>query len=372
MNGILLINKPQDYTSHDVVNIVRKFAREQTDDKKIKVGHAGTLDPLATGVLPICIGRTTKFVDFISGLSKQYKATFKLGITTDTQDITGNIVVETPVIPGLTRNLIEECITSFIGPQTQIPPMYSAIKKDGKKLYELARQGKDIERTPREITINNIEILNINLPEIEILVSCSKGTYIRTLCHDIGQKLGCGATLTKLTRTKVGFFDISECHPLPDSGCQLSDMLVPISTVIGTFDGVHLGHQKLLELAQNPNFKVCALVIEPDDSAGCELTTEEEKKQYLHHHGADIVIPVPLKSIKTLSPEEFFDEYIIKRLNTKILSVGFNFHFGRNKSGDINLLQKLCEKNNIELRVLDPVLVDGEIISSTGLKKRNT
>jgi len=387
MNGIILINKPIDFTSHDVVNIVRRWAREASGNRKIKVGHAGTLDPLATGVLPIAIGRATKFVDFLGGMDKEYKATFQLGFTTDTQDITGKIIKRKFSLCENSHQLftvhcslftkkfihfpspqkIKEIIEQFIGPQLQTPPMYSAIKVDGQKLYDLARKGVEIKRAPRQITIHNIEILDISLPNITILVDCSKGTYIRTLCHDIGQKLGTGATLTSLERTKVGPFDIGECQDLLTSNPYT---LTPISLAIGTFDGVHLGHQKLIELSKEPNHKTIALVIEPNDGSGCHLTNSEEKKQKLLAAGADIVIPIPLNSIRSLTPEEFFEEYIVRRTSAKIVSVGFNFNFGRNRIGNIDTLQNLCNKYNIKLRVLPPVVDgDGNIISSTFIKK---
>ncbi|HPU63239.1 MAG TPA: tRNA pseudouridine(55) synthase TruB, partial [Mobilitalea sp.] len=186
IDGIINIYKERGYTSHDVVAKMRGILKIK------KIGHTGTLDPEAEGVLPVCIGKATKVVDLIVDKDKTYEAVMKLGIVTDTQDMTGNILKEAPVYVDLQQ--IKNAAEKFIGGYDQIPPMYSAVKVNGKKLYELARQGKEIERTPRRVMIHNIEILNYNPEEHEIRlrVDCGKGTYIRTLLHDIGEVLGCG------------------------------------------------------------------------------------------------------------------------------------------------------------------------------------
>ncbi|MCL1934984.1 MAG: tRNA pseudouridine(55) synthase TruB [Defluviitaleaceae bacterium] len=201
INGVLNINKPKGYTSHDIVNIVRKHFNTK------KVGHTGTLDPNATGVLPLCLGKATKLSSFIMGSDKIYRAVLILGISTDTQDITGKILNELSV--NLTKKEIEDVINSFVGEIEQIPPMYSAIKIGGKKLYELARKNIEIERQPRKVIIHNIKILKfLKSNEIEIEVHCTSGTYIRTLCNDIGEKLKCGATMGDLIRIKSSIFTI--------------------------------------------------------------------------------------------------------------------------------------------------------------------
>ena len=370
MNGIILIDKPKDWTSHDAVNIVRRWAREVSGDRKIRVGHAGTLDPLATGVLPICVGRATKFVDFIGNERKQYRATMRLGIVSDTQDVTGKLEVRSEKFE-VNEEILRSKISEFIGVIQQVPPMYSAIKKDGIKLYDLARKGIEVERRPREITIYDIKILGMDLPDVEILVDCSKGTYIRTLCHDIGAALGCGAVLAELVRTKVGSFDVSECRQIRSEklGVRSDFEFVNVSVCIGTFDGVHEGHKKLVELAKKEGRKVAALVVEPDDGSGAELTSAEEKADKLRQAGADMVISVPLKSVRDLSPEDFFEEYIVRRLNAKAVAVGFNFSFGRKQRGNVDTLKELCDKKGIELRILEPVVDErGAVISSTALK----
>ncbi|NLM13728.1 MAG: tRNA pseudouridine(55) synthase TruB [Epulopiscium sp.] len=202
MNGILNIYKEKGYTSHDVVAIIRKLLHQK------RVGHTGTLDPEAEGVLPICIGKATKVVEFLTDQKKRYLAMAKLGITTTTQDHTGDIVETRPVV--FNKDKIKEIVQSFIGEYEQIPPMYSAIKVNGKKLYELARQGKTIERKARKVHIYDIKITSFMPPDqIELDILCSKGTYIRTLCADIGDQLGCGAHMSNLIRTEVGIFNVN-------------------------------------------------------------------------------------------------------------------------------------------------------------------
>ena len=199
INGIVNIYKEKGYTSHDVVAVLRKVVGQK------KIGHTGTLDPDATGVLPVCLGRATKVCELLTAHDKTYEALLLLGKTTDTQDISGEVLEERD--PGnLTEEEVRSCIESFIGEYDQIPPMYSALKVNGKKLYELAREGKTVERKSRKVQIHGIRILEMNLPHVRMEVDCSKGTYIRTLCHDIGEKLQVGGCMEELERTKVGRF----------------------------------------------------------------------------------------------------------------------------------------------------------------------
>jgi len=203
MDGIIVINKEKDYTSHDVVAIVKKIFKE-------KVGHTGTLDPNATGVLPLLIGKGTKLSKYLIDHDKIYKATLKLGIKTDTADITGKIIEEIDV-GTITEEMIKNVLQSFIGQQEQYPPMYSAIKVNGKKLYEYARSGKEVEVKPRSIEIYDIKLDNFDKPNNEIVftVECSKGTYIRTLCENIAEKLNTIGCMEELERVQVGRFNIS-------------------------------------------------------------------------------------------------------------------------------------------------------------------
>ncbi len=208
MNGIIIIDKPIGRTSHDMVNIMRKITGVR------KIGHTGTLDPMATGVLPICIGNATKISDMLTLSDKRYIAELVLGMTTDTQDADGTVLTDCAVNCG--EDEIREAIGRFVGEIEQVPPMYSAIKQNGKKLYELARQGIEIERKSRRVTIYSIDILKIDKERVTIDVSCSKGTYIRTLCEDIGIKLKVGAYMNTLRRIKTGPFGVDESYTMSD------------------------------------------------------------------------------------------------------------------------------------------------------------
>ena len=201
-SGIINVYKEKGFTSFDVVAKLRGILRTK------KIGHTGTLDPDAEGVLPVCIGRATKVCDILTDKDKVYEAVMLLGVETDTQDTSGEILKERPV--EVSEDEVKEAILSFVGDYAQVPPMYSALKVNGKKLYELAREGKTIERKARNVQILSIEILEVDLPRVRMSVHCSKGTYIRTLCNDIGEKLGCGGCMEKLLRTKVGVFELQD------------------------------------------------------------------------------------------------------------------------------------------------------------------
>jgi len=202
-NGILIVDKPKDLTSHDVVDIVRRVFKTR------RVGHAGTLDPIATGVLVVLVGKATKQSNLLSGDDKEYSAVLKLGVATDTGDAYGK-VIKTSQLNGLDRGSVESAILSFRGEIEQVPPMFSAVKHKGKSLYKLARKGITVHREPRKVEIKDITAIEVRLPEAGFKVVCSKGTYIRQLCADIGEKLGCGAHMAELRRTRSGNFNISQ------------------------------------------------------------------------------------------------------------------------------------------------------------------
>ncbi len=208
MDGILNVYKEKGYTSHDVVAKLRGILKQK------KIGHTGTLDPEAEGVLPVCLGVATKVCDLLTDKDKTYEAVLLLGQETDTQDTSGTVLHQAEL--QVSEAEVESCIMSFVGAYDQIPPMYSALKVNGKKLYELAREGKVIEREARRIQIHSIRILEINLPRVRMEVTCSKGTYIRTLCHDIGLKLGCYGCMEQLLRTRVSVFPLSEAARLSE------------------------------------------------------------------------------------------------------------------------------------------------------------
>lgn len=202
IDGFINIYKEQGYTSFDVVAKLRGILKQK------KIGHTGTLDPMAEGVLLVCLGNATKMCDLLTEKNKTYTCTMLLGKTSDTEDVTGKLTDVTDIYPD--EQTVIETVMNFVGDHMQIPPMYSAIKVNGKKLYELARAGQVIERQPRPVTIHSIQIRSIDLPRVTFDVSCSKGTYIRSLCRDIGEKLGCGAVMERLIRTEVKGFTIEE------------------------------------------------------------------------------------------------------------------------------------------------------------------
>ncbi len=238
MNGIVVIDKPKGVTSHDVVGMMRKRFGTR------RVGHTGTLDPMATGVLPICIGNATRAADMLIESDKEYIAEFVLGKTTDTLDIEGQVLAESEVL--VTEDEVRNAISKFVGKISQIPPMYSAIKKDGKKLYELAREGKEIEREARDITIYSIDVLRVDLPLVEIGVKCSKGTYIRTLCDDIGKTLGCGATMTALRRVATAGFTIDNAYTIEDIDMaeDKGGLLLPTDKLFESYKAINLNEKQ--------------------------------------------------------------------------------------------------------------------------------
>lgn len=288
-NGVLIVNKPEGFTSSDVVAKLRGIFGQR------KIGHTGTLDPNATGVLPICLGSATKICDYLTDHTKTYIATAKLGFTTDTQDVWGTIIEEkTKEAANLTSEEVRAAILGFIGDIEQVPPMYSALKVNGKKLYELARAGIEVERKARPITIYDIQILDMKLPEFTIEVTCSKGTYIRTLCHDIGLKLGCGAMMTSLVRTKVGQYTLEDAYTLEnlqkakDSG-TLSDYLTRIEDVFPDYPRYVAKGDDATKRLENGNLLEVSMLkpLEDDsnDSAGqCQTNARELAKTIRVYH----------------------------------------------------------------------------------------
>jgi len=232
MNGIIIVDKPEGFTSHDVVAKLRRICGTR------RIGHSGTLDPMATGVLPIFVGRATRACEFASGDEKAYTARLLLGVETDTQDITGTVLNERPV--DISYNQVLRTCANFVGDIRQTPPMYSAVKVDGKRLYQLARQGIEVERKARDITIFSIGVTRISQREYDLDVHCSKGTYIRTLCHDIGAALGCGGTLKALRRTCSGIFTLSMSRTLSELEESPENSLHPVDTLFKAHDRITL------------------------------------------------------------------------------------------------------------------------------------
>jgi tRNA pseudouridine55 synthase len=234
MNGILVVNKPPGWTSHDVVARVRRLTREK------RVGHAGTLDPMATGVLLVCLGRATRVTEYLMTSDKTYRAVMRLGIETDTYDADGQVLVTQPV--NVDESDVRRVLARFVGQIDQVPPMYSALKREGRPLYKLARKGLEVEREPRRVTVHAITLHAWQLPDMTIDVRCSPGTYIRSLAHDVGAALGCGAHLTRLTRLASGSFTLDDAVTLQDLiGLEdLAGLLRPLDAALQDLPAVTL------------------------------------------------------------------------------------------------------------------------------------
>lgn len=249
INGIINIHKTAGFTSHDVVAKMRGICGQK------KIGHTGTLDPQATGVLPVCLGNATRVCDMLTDRDKEYVAVLLLGVSTDTQDTTGTVRKTTHVDKStFSKEQVCQAVMGFVGDYEQIPPMYSALKVNGKKLYELAREGREVERRARKVVIHDIEILEIQLPMVRFRVECSKGTYIRTLCADIGEQLSCGGAMQSLVRTRAGGFLLKDAvtlealQELKDAG-RLEEAVLPVDSVFAEYPLLHVKEEwrKLLE-----------------------------------------------------------------------------------------------------------------------------
>ncbi len=266
-HGMINVYKEKGFTSHDVVAKLRGICKQK------KIGHTGTLDPDAVGVLPVCLGCATRLCDMLTDKDKEYVAVLRLGITTDTQDATGKVLAEKEV--SVSEEEVRAVIASFEGEQLQIPPMYSALKVNGKKLYELAREGKEIERKARPIVVHEIEILSENMPEFTIRVKCSKGTYIRTICHDIGQKLSCGGVMVSLKRTKVGNFGIEDAYTLfqiEDMAKEgkLCEILLPVEKVFEKLPEIRVKETAMKALLNGNQLKKEEILMLSDEALKAE------------------------------------------------------------------------------------------------------
>ena len=250
MDGIVIVDKPQGWTSQDVTAKLRGVFQTR------RIGHGGTLDPMATGVLPVFVGRATRGVEFFEHAHKTYETVLQLGITTDTEDITGTVLEEKPVV--ITLQQVEAALSQFRGEIRQIPPMYSAIKIGGKKLYDLARQGKEVERPARVVTIHRLDLLGIGGNRIRLRVHCSKGTYIRTLCKDIGAALGCGGCMAELRRIAAGDYTLAEAVSLADliENQNPGQFLRGVDTLFSQYPAVTLTEKQALRCRNGNSFSV--------------------------------------------------------------------------------------------------------------------
>ena len=250
MNGIVIVDKPAGWTSQDVTARLRRVFNTR------RIGHGGTLDPMATGVLPVFVGRATRGVEFFEHAGKTYEATLRLGITTDTEDITGTVLTEQE--PSVSEADFLAVLAQFRGKIQQIPPMYSALKIGGKKLYDLARQGKQVERQPREIEIFELTCLEFSGVTARLRIACSKGTYIRTLCKDIGEALGCGGCMEQLRRVAAGEYTISEAVPLDNllNTETPGSYLRPVDSMFGSFEAITLTEKQELRCRNGNAFSI--------------------------------------------------------------------------------------------------------------------
>ncbi|MBQ0111050.1 MAG: bifunctional riboflavin kinase/FAD synthetase, partial [Oscillospiraceae bacterium] len=438
---LIIINKPSGMTSFAAVATVRKLTGEK------RVGHCGTLDPLASGVLPIFIGRPCALQQYLSDGTKEYTATLKLGITTDSYDITGNILSKTAV--NITKEDFLRSLKVFKGEIMQTPPMFSAKSVDGVHLYKLARAGKTVDVKPCKINIFKLELLNFEGDTAQICVGCSKGTYIRSLVHDIGEDLGCGAVMTELVRTKSAGFDIENAHPLDtldfsniekaviseekalmgfgecfvsykqavrfyNGGaldlCRIKDInggegekikvkqgdvfvglgeisgdklksVCPINEpqdndspkalALGTFDGLHKGHQKVIESAVQEGLFPCAVTFAapPKQQNGLNLLlSPEEKTSRLKKMGIKQIISLDFNKVKDISAQDFLQ--MLKGYgNIKKICCGFNYRFGSGAMGDISLLSDFCARENIELFIAQKEELCGTTVSSSAIRE---
>ncbi|MBP2001071.1 tRNA pseudouridine55 synthase [Paenibacillus shirakamiensis] len=281
LEGILPIHKPEGFTSHDVVAKVRGILRMK------RIGHTGTLDPQVTGVLPLCLGRATRVVEYLQELPKEYEATLILGIATDTEDMTGTVTSKVDGVH-VTEEQVREALKNFVGTIAQIPPMYSALKQNGKRLYELAREGKVVERQAREVEIYKLDVTNLNLnadsPSISFRVLCSKGTYIRTLCVDIGQALGVPAVMSDLKRTMSASIPLERCLTFEEvqqavhTG-NIQDYLIPVDQAVSYLPAHEVQEDKVKSALQGQ--KLSASVIHPPVQGQQLIRLYSPAKQFL-------------------------------------------------------------------------------------------
>ncbi len=442
MQGLILLDKSKDITSFGAVSRIKHLCGEK------RIGHTGTLDPLATGVLPVLLGKATAFSSYMLDADKKYIATVKLGIATDTEDITGSIISEREV--NVTKEQIETVLKKFTGKQMQRPPMYSALKKDGIPMYERARRGEKIDIPEREITVYSLKIVEPLDSEktFSFEASVSKGTYIRSLIRDIGEELGCGATMTELRRTQSAGIEISQCVDLDvlnienigdyiiseekavshlrevfvstaqaerfTNGGQLaldrlkfipeydgellrvklSDKFLGLgkadttkcelkvecvinypklsnAIALGTFDGVHLAHKKVLSLPEK--YKKIAVCFSKPPKAyfGNEtklLTDEKTKNKLLERAGVDEICTLDFSEFKDKTPMEFL-AFLKDKFSPKIISCGYNYRFGKGAAGDTKLLEEFCIENDIKFICTKKIERNGKTISSTAIRE---
>ena len=385
---MIILNKPKDMTSNDCLAFIKKYLHPK------KIGHTGTLDKNATGVLICLLGNSTKSQDYLmKNCIKTYRAELLIGVATDTEDISGNVISESiDKINNLCNVKIENVVKTFIGNYKQTPPMYSSKKVNGKKLLNLARKGITINREAVDLKIYNISIdgfsdydfNDLKLKCVNLTISCSKGTYIRTLCKDIGIKLGLSACMGNLCRIASGNFNIAQSITLEDMKEKIKQndfsFIQPCfynsketALTFGKFETLHLGHMTIIretvEFAKRHNILSTVMIV-GDNKDSCVLSCEQRVSK-LKYLGVDNIIYYPLDNInKKISANSFVKNILNNQLKTKAIFVGSDCRFGYNGEGDSNYLKKLCEELNIYLKIIDKLKVPNSDIeiSSTFIK----
>ena len=387
INGLIILDKPKGITSNGCLSVIKKCLHPR------KLGHTGTLDENATGVLVCLLGSATKCQDYLMKTGdKVYEAELILGISTDTEDITGKVLKYDDISAKFDLEKLKDSVKSFIGNYEQMPPMYSAKKVGGKKLINLARKGIEVERKPCSIKIESIDIRDIDdyefenykLKKINLIVRCSKGTYIRTLCKDIGEKMGISACMGNLRRVATGEFNIENSITLDDIKTKTEkhdfSFIKPCyyqkdNSVVsfGKFETLHLGHQKIINQMVNDakanNLKSTILIIGNNDDS--IVITKEQRISKLKYLGVDNIFNFELNNYNMkMSPETFVEEIIIKQLKAKEVIVGSDCRFGYKGAGDTVLLRNLCDKYNIVVKVVEKMKIENTEtdISSTFIK----
>lgn len=386
--AVILVDKPLGWTSFDAIKKIRNRIKIK------KVGHAGTLDPLATGLLVVCTGKKTKEIDRYQAQEKEYTGTFILGKQTPSYDAETEVYAETDA-SHISREDLEEARRSFLGTLIQYPPAHSAIKIDGKRAYELARAGREVSMKGREVEIKEFEITAFSGEEVHFRVVCSKGTYIRSLAHDFGQKLGVGAYLGSLRRTRIGDFRVDDAFTLDAFIASakahfmhihegLADPL-PIEravVTIGTFDGVHIGHQQILKRVVKQAKEVQGqsvvitfwphprLILNPEDRSLRLINTFEEKAHLLEEAGIDHLVAIPFtKSFSEMSREDFVRQVLMEKLHTKRLIIGYDHRFGKGREGDFQFLKDHEDAFGFRVEEISKQEVDDIAVSSTKIRR---
>jgi tRNA pseudouridine(55) synthase len=357
ISGVIPVDKPAGPTSHDVVAMTRRALGTR------RVGHTGTLDPFATGLLLVCVGSATRLAEYLTGLPKSYTATLRLGESTDTDDFEGTVVRSNAKWRSTSREDVVRALERQQGEILQVPPRYSAKKVEGKRSYAVAREGGDMALSPVPVTIHAIRVTRFNPPDVEFEVDCSRGTYIRAIARDAGDELGVGAHLVALRRTRI------------------RDGRGAVVTV-GTFDGVHLGHREVLdEITRRAartdrrsvlvTFHPHPLRIVRPEAAPQLLTVPGEKKEVLAESGVEYAVFVAFTpELQQYSARRFVEEILLGRLGMRELVIGYDHGFGKGREGTVDTMRELGTELGFQVDVVDAVVVGGEAVSSSRIRGR--